>query len=88
MPSAIFDTHSTRTLALVALTLVEILLKNQHEEGLQAGTPGVLPLLKDARQGTLAELKDLHPAPEDIGPAMHLLEDILLRVVRPDLKPF
>lgn len=87
MPSRMYDTQSTRTLALVSLTLVEILLRKLHWDGLQDGNAGAEPLLETVRSGSIAELNDLHPTPEDKEDAMRLLEDILLRVVRPSERP-
>lgn len=87
MPSRMYDTHSTATVAMTALVICELLLKKYHDDSLLEGFPATKILLNKLKLGELAELNDLHPTPDQNKAVKDLLMDILQRVIEPSAPP-
>lgn len=80
MPSNMYDTHPTRIIAMTSLVLCEILLARGHDQDVHDKLPGLFQVLDTLRRdGTLSELRDMHPNPDDVPAIVALLEDIMVR---------
>jgi hypothetical protein len=81
MPSRKNDTNGTRTIALAALAIGEILLFQADRADVLAGGQGLKSFIKDFEETGCLELKALNPHPDDVPAATELIVHILRRVI-------